>query len=295
MRTEQRMMELILRVAEQNPRIRAAYLNGSRTNPNVLKDKYRDFDVVYAVTDIAPFASDHGWLSVFGPLAMMQEPSRIDLAFGHEPDSFRRHTRLMLFADGNRIDLTVAEISLAVAEYEKDSLTLPLLDKDGILPEIPPPSDRDYWVERPTETQFQGNCNEFWWCLQNVAKGINRNELPYAMEMLNVYVRAALMQALDWYVGTQTGFLVSTGKAGKFLKRYLPTERYEMLKSTYPNGDYAHIWDAVFAAGTLFSLTARETATALSYRYLQDEETGMLRYLRAMRDEWKAYREGETP
>ena len=217
---------------------RQAYLNGSRTNPNVIKDKYRDFDVVYAVTDIAPFASDNGWLSVFGPLAMMQEPSRIDLAFGHEPDSFRRHTRLMLFADGNRIDLTVAEMSLAVAEYEKDSLTLPLLDKDGILPQIPPPSDRDYWVKRPTEAQFQGNCNEFWWCLQNVAKGINRDELPYAMEMLNVYVRAAMMQALDWYVGAQTGFLVSTGKAGKFLKRYLPTERYEMLKNTYPDGDY---------------------------------------------------------
>ena len=48
MRTEQQMMVLILRVAEQNPRIRAAYLNGSRTNPNVIKDKYRDFDVVYA-------------------------------------------------------------------------------------------------------------------------------------------------------------------------------------------------------------------------------------------------------
>ena len=295
MRTEQQMMDLILRVAEQDSRIRAAYLNGSRTNPNAPRDKYQDFDVVYAVTDIAPFASDNGWLSVFGPLAIMQEPSRIDLAFGHETDPFRRHTRLMLFADGNRIDLTVSELDLAVAEYTKDSLTLPLLDKDGILPQIPPPSDRNYWVKRPTEAQFQGNCNEFWWCLNNVAKGINRDELPYVMEMLNVYVREALMLALDWSVGIETSFSVSTGKAGKFLKRHLSPERYEALKKTYPDGDYAHIWNAVFAACALFSEISRETAAVLSYRYLEDEEMGTLRYLRAMRNEWEVLRKGETP
>lgn len=288
MRSEQQMMDLILDAARKDDRIRAVYLNGSRTNPNVPKDKYQDFDVVYAVSDIAPFSEDNGWLSDFGPLAIMQEPSRIDLAFGHEPDPFRRYTRLMLFADGNRIDLTVAELDLAVAEYTKDSLTLPLLDKDGILPQIPPPSDRDYWVNRPTEAQFQGNCNEFWWCLNNVAKGVNRDELPYVMEMFNVYVRQALMRALDWSVGAQTGFSVSTGKSGKFLKRYLSAERYEALKKTYPDGDYARIWEAVFASCSLFSEISREIAAVFGYRYLAGEEEGTLRYLRAMREEWKA-------
>ena len=285
MRSEQQMMDLILDAARKDDRIRAVYLNGSRTNPNVPKDKYQDFDVVYAVSDIAPFSEDNGWLSDFGPLAIMQEPSRIDLAFGHEPDPFRRYTRLMLFADGNRIDLTVAKLDLAVAEYTKDSLTLPLLDKDGILPQIPPPSDRDYWVNRPTEAQFQGNCNEFWWCLNNVAKGVNRDELPYVMEMFNVYVRQALMRALDWSVGAQTGFSVSTGKSGKFLKRYLSAERYEALKKTYPDGDYARIWEAVFASCSLFSEISREIAAVLGYRYLAGEEEGTLRYLR---EEWKA-------
>ncbi len=34
MRTEKEMMELIQRTAEEDSRIRAVYMNGSRTNPN---------------------------------------------------------------------------------------------------------------------------------------------------------------------------------------------------------------------------------------------------------------------
>lgn len=293
MRSEQQMMDLILDVARKDERIRAVYLNGSRTNPNAPKDKYQDFDVVYAVTDISPFAGDNSWLAAFGELAIMQEPSRIDLAFGHDSDPFHQHTRLMLFEDGNRIDLTVAELGPALAEYTEDSLTLPLLDKDGILPPISSPSDRDYWIKRPTEAQFQGNCNEFWWCLNNVAKGMNRDELPYVMEMFNVYVRGALMRGLDWSVGVETGFSVSTGKSGKYLKCYLSSNRYEALKRTYPDADSLHIWEAVFTACTLFSEISREIAEALGYHYLLEEERGTLRYLRSMRNEWQAVRDGK--
>jgi len=46
-------------------------------------------------------------------------------------------------------------------------------------------------------------CNNFWWCLNNVAKGIARDELPYAMHMLNDVVRAELHDMINWYIGTQ--------------------------------------------------------------------------------------------
>lgn len=41
MRTEKEMQELILNIAKQDERIRAVYMNGSRTNPNVPKDIFR--------------------------------------------------------------------------------------------------------------------------------------------------------------------------------------------------------------------------------------------------------------
>jgi hypothetical protein len=41
MRNEQEMLDLILNVAKADDRIRAVYMNGSRTNPNVKKDWIR--------------------------------------------------------------------------------------------------------------------------------------------------------------------------------------------------------------------------------------------------------------
>lgn len=55
MRTEEEMFQMILEIAKQDERIRAVYLNGSRTNPNVKKDEYQDFDIVYVVNDVIPF------------------------------------------------------------------------------------------------------------------------------------------------------------------------------------------------------------------------------------------------
>ena len=47
MRTEKEMFDLIISTAQSDDRIRAVYLNGSRTNPNVPKDIFQDYDVVY--------------------------------------------------------------------------------------------------------------------------------------------------------------------------------------------------------------------------------------------------------
>ena len=42
MRTEKEMYGLIISIAQSDERIRAVYLNGSRTNPNVPKDIFQD-------------------------------------------------------------------------------------------------------------------------------------------------------------------------------------------------------------------------------------------------------------
>lgn len=46
---------LILNVAKNDERIRAVYMNGSRTNQNVKKDIFQDFDIVYVVRQTKPF------------------------------------------------------------------------------------------------------------------------------------------------------------------------------------------------------------------------------------------------
>ena len=55
MRNEDEIFKLILDVSGSDELIRAAVLSGSRANPVVPKDNYRDYDVCFYVTDIKPF------------------------------------------------------------------------------------------------------------------------------------------------------------------------------------------------------------------------------------------------
>ena len=66
MRSEQEMMDLILGTAQEDERIRAVILNGSRTNPNVRRDIFQDYDVVYVVTEMGPFVHNLEWIRCFG-------------------------------------------------------------------------------------------------------------------------------------------------------------------------------------------------------------------------------------
>jgi aminoglycoside 6-adenylyltransferase len=109
-------------------------------------------------------------------MAIIQLPDDNDNAWGGNHDFSRSYAWLMLFKDGNRIDLGIEIIDKTLEVFKKDfdKLTIVLLDKDNILPKCPPPTDEDYWIKRPTKEQYYAYCNDFWWYLNNVAKGIVR-------------------------------------------------------------------------------------------------------------------------
>src|SRR5690606_12248617 len=117
---------------------------------------------------------------------------------------------------GNRIDLTLQTKNVMLSSYTDDKLTVPLLDKDDCLPTILAPSDEDYHVKKPTEGLYFARCNNFWWCLQNVVKGMWRDELPYAKQMYEPTTRVCLNDMVSWWIGTKHEFRVSTGKLGKY-------------------------------------------------------------------------------
>ncbi len=284
MRTEQEMMALILSTAEQDDRVRAVFMNGSRANPRVDKDIHRDYDIVYVVTETASFLADKGWIGVFGDLAMAQEPDAVNMGWGMDHDPSRSYTWLMLFTDGNRIDLHIETVEAALKTYGSDSLTVPLLDKDGLLPPLPPSDDTGYRIARPKKPQYDGCCNEFWWCLNNVAKGLVRRQLPYAMRIYTGVVLPELERMTAWYIGTRTDFGVSAGKWGKYFQRLLPPALYERFAATYSDGDEAHLWEAMFTACALFRELARAVGSCLGYPYPERDDANMTRYLLHMQE-----------
>jgi aminoglycoside 6-adenylyltransferase len=236
MRSEQELLDLILTTAKSDDRIRAVILSGLRTNPNAPRDIFQDFEILYLVTHVAPFIDDHTWIQRFGELMIVQMPEAMHDPPPQNDGSF---VYLMLFTDGNRIDLTLFPLANLTA-LAIDSLSVLLLDKDNHFAPFPPPSDSDYLPKMPTAQAFFDCCNEFWWVCPGVAKGLWREELPYAKHNFERFVREQLMKMLTWYVGSKTHFSHSPGKFGKYLKQYLEPELWEMLEQTYSDADTEH-------------------------------------------------------
>mgnify|MGYP001236559765 CR=1 FL=1 len=281
MRNEQEMMELILGLAREDERVRAVILNGSRANPDAPRDPFQDYDIVYAVREVEPFVRDRSWIGRFGEVLIMQTPDESAVL---PPERKRPGLAfLMLFADGNRIDLTFWPAD-RLKEMEEDSLSVPLLDKDGALGELPPPSVRGHLPKPPSAAEFRDCCNEFWWVSPYVAKGLWRRELPYAKAMLEGPVRAMLMRMLKWYVLEMSDWNADPGKEGKYLERHLPPDRWAQLVRTYPDGDYGRIWEALLEMGGLFRRAAVAVAERRGFAYDLREDANVTAYLRRVRE-----------
>lgn len=290
MRNEKEIMDLIINIAEKDDRIRAVYMNGSRTNPNVEKDIHQDYDVVYVVKETESFINDKNWISIFGEIAILQLPDENDNAmggrWGGNHDFSRSYAWLILFKDGNRIDLGMEIIENAINNFSNDydKLTIILLDKDNILPKCPPPTDSDYWIKKPTKEEYYAHCNNFWWCLNNVGKSIARDELPYVMWMYNVVVREHLEKMIEWHIGINNNFSLSAGKQGKYFKKYLSEKLYNMYRETFSNAEYKNIWLAVFRACDLFSIIALQVGEYFNFEYNKNEEESIIEYLNRIKN-----------
>ncbi|MDE7205040.1 MAG: aminoglycoside 6-adenylyltransferase [Lachnospiraceae bacterium] len=282
MRSEKEMYQLLLDIANADERILAVYMNGSRTNVNAPKDIFQDYDVVYVVRETRSFIEDRNWICNFGTILYMQYP---DESPDEPSDQENIYGWLMQFDDGNRIDLHVESVTHAKEHIQDDKLCRILLDKEHLLPEIPEATDEDYHVKRPSEAQFQACTNEFWWCSNNLAKGLWREEMPYVQDMANFVVRKQLEKMLSWKVGIKTDFQVSVGKSAKYLYKWLDTEEYQSYLDTYFGGNTEEAWSAVLRMCDLFECASKYVARELGYSYNVEEgkaARGFLEHVRKL-------------
>lgn len=277
MRTEQEMFDLIINIAKNDDRIRAVFMNGSRINPNAKKDIFQDYDIEYVVKETKSFREDKSWIDKFGERLYMQYPEGNSFFPG---DVKNCYAWLMQFIDGNRLDLTICTLTRALQDIKNDKLCKILLDKDKCLPYIPEATDEVHWVMKPTECQFIDACNEFWWCLNNVAKGLWREEVPYVMDMLNHAVRPWLVLLLGWKIGYDTNFTVSIGKSGKYMYRWLKESEWNAFLKTYPSGVVEDIWESVFIMCDLFNDIAKEVSFIMNIKYNEVEANNSLKFLK---------------
>ena len=268
MRSASEVINTILEFARNDYRIRVVGMEGSRTNKNAPQDGYQDYDISFLVTDIESFKESDDWLNTFGERIIMQKPEAMAL---FPPELGSWFSYLMIFTDGVKLDLTLIPFDELELYIGGDGLLEILMDKDGSLG-LTAPSDRAYWIQRPSSAFFDDCCNEFWFASTYVSKGLCRRELLYASHHMETIIRVQLLTMLSWSIGVYKGFGFSVGKHFKYIDKHLSVGQWNLLMKTYHMDSIEHCWQALFAAHELFRDTARYVADRFNYPYPNYDE-----------------------
>lgn len=264
MRNDTEMMNLILQIAD-TLEVEAIALSGSRTNPRAPKDEFQDYDVVYIVENLNNLLSDLSLLDQFGMRLIEQHN-----VLGH------RRLYLMLFEDGNRIDLTLCPKE-SIQEWVDSEANFEVIKDDKGLFEAYQPNSKRYWTAPPTEEEFAAFCNEFWWVSAYVVKAIRRNQLIYATDHLYGICQQELLKVLAWQVTSDRG-VVDIGKNYKYLFQYLPAEQEKEFSVLLDLSSFDKITQSLFATMGLFDREAQILAQKMGFTYDKEVAEKMIAY-----------------
>lgn len=264
MRTDQEILGLILQIAKKL-QVDAVALSGSRTNDQVQKDEFQDYDVVYIVDDLTNLTIDLSWLDQFGKRIIEQE-----VTLGH------RRLYLMLFEDGNRIDLTLCTKDHINEWVDSEAEFTVLVDEKGLF-ESYSPSPQRFWTSPASETDFEKSYNEFWWVSAYVVKGICRKQVIYATDHLYGICQQELLKVLAWQVASDRG-TVDIGKNYKYLFNYLPDEKEKEFSNLLDFASLDKITQTLFATMSIFHREAQYLAQKMGFDYDKEVAEKMIQY-----------------
>ena len=268
MRTDPEMLNLILHTAK-TLQVEAVAMSGSQTNPKAPKDEFQDYDVVYVVDDLDTLTSNLAWLDQFGTRIIEQYN-----ILGN------RRLYLMLFEDGNRIDLTLCP-KVHIKEWVESEADFKVLeDTKGLFAPYSPNPQR-YWTSPASEIDFEKACNEFWWVSAYVVKGICRKQLIYSTDHLYGICQQELLKILAWQIASDRR-TVDIGKNYKYLFKYLPDEKEKKFSDLLDFSSLEKITQTLLATMELFHQEAQYLAQKMGFKYEKEVAEKMIGYAKTI-------------
>jgi aminoglycoside 6-adenylyltransferase len=263
-RSEAQMFDLIIQTAK-SLKVQAVAMSGSRTDTKAPKDEFQDYDVVYVVDDLYNLTSDLAWLDQFGNRLIEQYN-----VLGN------RRLYLMLFEDGNRIDLTLCP-KVHIKEWVESEADFTVLeDPKGLFAPYSPNPQR-YWTSPASQIDFEKACNEFWWVSAYVVKGICRKHVIYTTDHLYGICQQELLKILAWQVARDRG-AVDIGKNYKYLFNYLPIEKEKEFLNLLDFSSIEKITQSLFSTMNLFHREAQILAQKMGFDYDKEVAEKMIDY-----------------
>lgn len=280
----EQLLDAIRNWAETNDDIRVMLLTSSLVNPVAPVDEFSDLDIEFAVKDLPAFLKDDSWLANFG---------NIIAVIVENEDAFDgiHAMRMVFYEDYSKVDFKLFSIPNFLKEAAKPELSEDwdvgykvLIDKDDLTTGMLPPTYGATLIKQPSNETFQLKMLDFWWDMIYVAKCLLRDELFYAKYISEEVMRFNNLQViLEWYIGMQHNWEITTNKKGRLFKKYLSPEMWKKVEATFSGSNIEDNWRALFAYADLGSEIGPAIARQLGFNYPLELEQKIRAYLQKMK------------
>ena len=279
MRQEKEVIASVLSVAMRIETVRAVV----RTNLLPKREYVHSYEFYFIVNDTDMFEDDIFETS-FGERILLYRGDK------NYPEMFpNAKAHLMVFRDGITIVINAIEKNAFLSRYHRENVYdnvwigdtfKTILDKDGVLPQIERLEEtQTLFFGVPSEEEFLGTCNEFFWVLKTFSEYAMRKELPSAMFYLNTPVRDMLNRMIRWYVYLKNGSPVDMGILDGNMEKLLEKELFFIYKRTYPTAECERIWNAYDAVVEPWHKVASAVAENCGFTYPDETEKNMVSFI----------------
>jgi len=273
------MLDKIIEWGAGEAAVRALLLTGSRAVREPA-DHLADLDIGVFATSSTPYLTDDTWIG------------RLACPWVYSPDRLYFHdtivpTRLVIYEGGTKVDFSfwnLGSVERLAAERYFDTGYTVLLDKDGTLQQLGPPSFKPAMPPRPSEQAFARLVNEYWFEAYHVAKYLYRGDLWLVKFRDSGSLKVYLLTLMEWYALAQHGWDYDVKWTGKHLRHWLEPEVYDRLGEVFAHFDAEESWKALLANNALFRDLADRTARLLGYRYPADVAENLTLFIRNLYD-----------
>ena len=251
--------------AQANDDVRAAFVVGSRARVDHPADAWADLDIIMFARDADRYHETIDWIRAFAPLWI----ALAGRTAGGDPE------RLVLFAGGLQVDFVFHPDThlaglpqfLATGPLPDDIVrgTRVLVDKEGVLAQLPPPG-RPSAPQPPDSATFRQALEGFWFAAVYAAKQLRRGEL-WPFQNASSGMTGGLLQMVAWHACALSGGDCDTWHGGKFVAEWAREGVYADLQGVFSRLEVEDGRRAMRVRMALYSRLAREVAAELDLSY----------------------------
>ena len=284
MRTEKEIIDNIIDTALKDNAVRSVI----RTDLLPVREYLYIYNFCFIVNDIGKYDNDKIFEECFGKRVLLYRADK------NHPEMFpNMKAHLMVLEEGITIVIHIMDEDTFLRKYNGElrvenawngNTYQKILDKDNSLPQIDCLEENQLmYAKKPTEAEFMGICNEFWWVLKTFAEYALREELVAAMFYLNVAVRDLLNKMLHWYLYLQAEQPVELGILESNLDKLLDKELFVLYKQTYPTAECEIIWQAYDAVLKIWRKAGNTVANKCRFYYPKETEKNIVGFIQILR------------